>query len=98
MPLTSRAPAHRGDRAHRPSAQGGLNLALKLLHESETEDPILSVVNLIDIFLVVIAAQLITIAKNPQMNPFSKKDFTVITDLGKPNIEIAIKNGVSGEH
>jgi len=73
-------------------------LALKLLHESETEDPILSVVNLIDIFLVVIAAQLITIAKNPQMNPFSKKDLTVITDLGKPNIEIAIKNGVSGEH
>ena len=31
-------------------------MSLKLLHEPETEDPILSVVNLIDIFLVIIAA------------------------------------------
>ena len=30
-------------------------MSLKLLHETETEDPILSVVNLIDIFLVIIA-------------------------------------------
>ena len=35
-------------------------MSLKLLHEPETEDPILSVVNLIDIFLVIIAALLIT--------------------------------------
>ena len=68
-------------------------MALKLLHEPETEDPILSVVNLIDIFLVVIAALLITIAKNPLMNPFSKQDVTVITDPGKPNMAITIKKG-----
>ena len=73
-------------------------MALKLLHEPETEDPILSVVNLIDIFLVVIAALLITIAKNPLMNPFSKQDVTVITDPGKPNMEITIKKGEKVEH
>ncbi|OAJ71297.1 hypothetical protein A7976_06005 [Methylobacillus sp. MM3] len=66
---------------------------MKLLHEPETEDPILSVVNIIDIFLVIIAALLITIAKNPLMNPFSKQDVTVITDPGKPSMEMIVKKG-----
>jgi len=68
-------------------------MALKLLHEPESDDPILSVVNLIDIFLVVIAALLITIAQNPLINPFSKRDVTVIVDAGKPGMEIAVKQG-----
>lgn len=68
-------------------------MALKLLHESESDDPILSVVNLIDIFLVVIAALLITVAQNPMLNPFSKQDVTVITDAGKPSMEIVVKKG-----
>lgn len=68
-------------------------MALKLLHEAETDDPILSVVNLIDIFLVVIAALLITVAQNPMINPFNKQDVTVITDPGKPNMEITVKKG-----
>lgn len=73
-------------------------MGLKLLHEPETEDPILSVVNLIDIFLVIIAALLITIARNPLMNPFSKQDVTVITDAGKPSMEVVIKKGEKVEH
>ena len=63
-------------------------MSLKLLHEPETEDPILSVVNLIDIFLVIIAALLITVAQNPLINPFNKQDVTVITDPGKPTMEV----------
>ena len=66
-------------------------MSLKLLHEPETEDPILSVVNLIDIFLVIIAALLITVAQNPLINPFNKQDVTVITDPGKPTMEVTIK-------
>jgi hypothetical protein len=68
-------------------------MALKLLHEAENDDPILSVVNLIDIFLVVIAALLITVAQNPMINPFNKQDVTVITDPGKPTMEIMMKKG-----
>jgi hypothetical protein len=34
------------------------SMSLKLLHEPESDDPILSVVNIIDIFLVIIAALL----------------------------------------
>lgn len=66
---------------------------MKLLHEPETEDPILSVVNLIDIFLVIIAALLITVAQNPLINPFNRQDVTVITDPGKPSMEMIVKKG-----
>jgi hypothetical protein len=68
-------------------------MSLKLLHEPETEDPILSVVNLIDIFLVIIAALLITVSQNPLLNPFNQQDVTVITDPGKPSMEVMIKKG-----
>ncbi len=68
-------------------------MALKLLHESESDDPILSVVNLIDIFLVIIAALLITVAQNPMLSSFSARDVTVITDPGKPQMEITVKKG-----
>ena len=68
-------------------------MSLKLLHEPETEDPILSVVNLIDIFLVIIAALLITVAQNPMLNAFNKQDVTVITDAGKPSMEVVVKQG-----
>ncbi|SMB21091.1 conserved protein of unknown function [Sterolibacterium denitrificans] len=66
---------------------------MKFLHEPESDDPILSVVNLIDIFLVIIAALLITVAQNPLINPFSKQDVTVITDPGKPNMQMIVKKG-----
>ena len=66
---------------------------MKFLHEPESDDPILSVVNLIDIFLVIIAALLITIAQNPLLDPFTKKDVTVITDPGKPSMEMIVKQG-----
>lgn len=66
---------------------------MKFLDETESDDPILSVVNLIDIFLVIIAALLITIAQNPLLDPFTNKDVTIITDPGKDSMEMIIKKG-----
>lgn len=66
---------------------------MNFLREPESDDPILSVVNLIDIFLVIIAALLITVAQNPLLDPFAKKDVTVITDAGKPSMEMIVKQG-----
>ena len=66
---------------------------LRLMEDLGADDPILSVVNLIDVFLVVIAALLITVAKNPLLSPFSKQDVTVITDAGKPSMEVIQKRG-----
>ena len=50
-------------------------------------------INIIDIFLVIIAVLLITVAQNPSLNPFSKRDVTVTTDPGKPNREMRGKKG-----
>ncbi|MCC7548849.1 MAG: DUF2149 domain-containing protein [Burkholderiales bacterium] len=66
---------------------------MKLLHEPESDDPILSVVNLIDLFMVIIAALLITVAQNPLLNPFSNRDVTVVIDAGKPTMEMLVKEG-----
>jgi len=64
----------------------------KLLEDAEADDPILSVVNLIDVFLVIIAALLLAAANNP-MNPFSANKVTVIKNPGQPNMEIVVNDG-----
>ena len=63
----------------------------RLLEDLEDDDPILSVVNLIDVFLVIIAALLLAVANSP-VNPFSSDTLTVIRNAGQPNMEILVKN------
>ncbi len=65
---------------------------MKLLDEDEAINPALSMVNLVDVFLVLIAALLIAIAQNP-MNPFLEENVTVIKNAGQPDMEMMIKNG-----
>lgn len=65
---------------------------MRLLDEDESINPALSVVNLVDVFLVLVAALLIAIAQNP-MNPFLEENVTVIKNAGQPNMEMVIKNG-----
>lgn len=64
----------------------------RLLDDIEDDDPILSVVNLIDVFLVVIAALLLAVASNPA-NPFSAQTMTIIKNPGQPNMEMIVKDG-----
>lgn len=72
-------------------------MSLRLMDDLETDDPVLSVVNLIDVFLVIIAALLLAIANNP-MNPFTQEDVTIIKNPGKPTMEMIVKNGEVIEH
>ncbi|MFA7664843.1 MAG: DUF2149 domain-containing protein [Burkholderiaceae bacterium] len=65
---------------------------MRLMDDPDGDDPILSVVNLIDVFLVVIAALLLAVANNP-MNPFTQDNVTVIRNPGQPDMEIVIKDG-----
>ncbi|HEY6896461.1 MAG TPA: DUF2149 domain-containing protein [Rhodocyclaceae bacterium] len=67
-------------------------MKLRLMDEMEADDPILSVVNLIDVFLVIIAALLLAIANNP-LNPFSQDKLTLIRNPGTPQMEIVVKDG-----
>lgn len=65
---------------------------LRLMEDLEADDPILSVVNLIDVFLVIIAALLLAVA-NSSVNPFSSESVTIIKNPGKDNMEIIVKDG-----
>ena len=70
---------------------------LRLMDENEGDDPILSVVNLIDVFLVIIAALLLAVA-NSSVNPFSTESVTIIKNPGKDNMEIIVKDGQKVDH
>ncbi|GAA0370914.1 DUF2149 domain-containing protein [Bowmanella denitrificans] len=69
---------------------------MRLLDEDEAGNPVLSVVNLVDVFLILIAALLIAIAQNP-LNPFLDENVTVIKNAGQPDMQMIIKNGESIE-
>ena len=64
----------------------------RLHEEGENDDPLLSVINLIDVFLVLIAALLLSIAENP-LQPFSQENITVIRHAGESNMEIITRHG-----
>ena len=65
---------------------------MKFLTDEDDLDPITTAVNLVDVFLVIIAALIISIAQNP-LNPFSSENVTVIKNEGEPNMEIIVKEG-----
>ncbi|HEL3782894.1 TPA: DUF2149 domain-containing protein [Stenotrophomonas maltophilia] len=65
---------------------------MRFLDDDEADDPILSVVNLIDLFLVVTGILMIVIVRNP-LNPFTSQDVTVIENPGQANMRITIKQG-----
>jgi hypothetical protein len=65
--------------------------------EAEDDDPILSVVNIIDVFLVVIAVLLIAVIESP-VNPFATENAVVITNPGTDRMEIAIRRGREMKH
>jgi len=63
-----------------------------LAEDDEADDPILSVVNLIDLFVVIIGILLIIIVKNP-LNPFGAADAVVVENPGQANMTITVKQG-----
>lgn len=65
---------------------------MRFLDADDSDDPIVSVVNLVDLFLVIIGILLAVIASNP-LNPFSSKEVTVVENPGKPDMRITVKQG-----
>ncbi|HJP38308.1 MAG TPA: DUF2149 domain-containing protein [Gammaproteobacteria bacterium] len=66
-------------------------MALRILDEDEELNPILSVVNLVDLFVVIVAALLIVIALNP-LNPFNDDEVIIVKNPNSENMEIIIKD------
>jgi len=69
---------------------------LHILNDDE-EDPITSVVNLIDVFLVIIAVLLIVIIQNP-LNPLTSDSVVVVKNPGQDNMEMIVKEGETLKH
>lgn len=62
--------------------------------ENEDDDPILSAINLVDVFLVAIAILMIGMSNDP-LRQLMNEDLTVIRDAGKPTMEVLVKQGES---
>lgn len=60
--------------------------------DEDDNDPMLSVVNLIDLFLVIIGILMVVIAQSP-LSPFSKEKVVVIENPGEADMRITIKEG-----
>ncbi len=65
---------------------------MRFLEHDEADDPILSMVNLIDLFLVVIGILLIVIVQNP-LNPFSQDKVVVVENPGEADMRMLVKGG-----
>ncbi len=65
---------------------------MRFLDEDDANDPMLSVVNLIDLLLVVIGMLMVVIAQNP-LNPFSQDKVVVVENPGEADMRITIKDG-----
>jgi len=65
---------------------------MRFLESEEADDPILSVVNLIDLFLVVIAILMIVMLQHP-LGMSSAENVTVVENPGEADMRITIKQG-----
>lgn len=65
---------------------------LHILEDEELDDPILSIVNAVDVFLVIIAILFIIVMENP-LNPFNTDKVVVVKNPGEANMEMTIKDG-----
>lgn len=63
----------------------------------EDDDPILSVVNLVDLFLVIAVILLIIVVQNP-LNPFNAENVIVVENPGQDNMRITVKDGEELTH
>ena len=69
---------------------------LQILDDDDS-DPMLSSINLVDVFLVAIAILMISLMNNPLMQ-LAESDFSLIRDEGKPTMEIVVKKGEKLSH
>lgn len=67
------------------------------LLDEDDDDPLLSLVNLVDVFLVVVAALMLTLAAHP-LNPFGGEKVTLIRNAGQADMEIVVRDGQRIEH
>lgn len=63
---------------------------LRILDE-EDDDPMLSAINLVDVFLVLVVALLVALSIRQQSDPAAGESVTVIRNAGQPGMEITVR-------
>ena len=86
-PTATESPSAKSVKSVKPARRSRLHIL-----DEDDDDPVLSTINLIDVFLVVIGMLLIAVINNP-MNPFANDKLTIIRNEGQPNMEIITKDG-----
>ncbi len=71
--------------------QSDFKRTFRVLDEDE-DDPMLSIINLVDVFLVAIGILLIGAAQQASLTA-NADSVTIVRNAGKPNMEIVIKDG-----
>jgi hypothetical protein len=68
-------------------------MSLKHFHvlQEDDDDPMLSAVNLVDVFLVLVVALLTAVAAQSQTSAASQDKVTIIKNEGQPNMEIIVR-------
>lgn len=67
-------------------------MGLKILDEDDELNPMLSVINLVDVFVVFAAALLMIIVQNP-LNPFNSEDMVLVKNPNTDKMEMIVKKG-----
>jgi len=70
---------------------------MRFIESDENDDPMLSVVNLIDLFLVITVILMILVVKN-SLNPFNKENVVVVENPNQSNMKITMKEGQELKH
>jgi hypothetical protein len=65
---------------------------MRFLDREDDDDPLLSIVNLVDLFLVIIGVLMVVIVTSP-LNPFSSENVTIVENPGEADMRIVVKRG-----
>lgn len=71
-------------------------MSLRQTIDGEDDDPLLSLVNLIDVFLVIVAALMLAVGRSP-MAAAAGERVTIIRNAGTPNMEMIVQDGAKVE-
>jgi hypothetical protein len=68
-------------------------MSLKHIHllQEDDDDPMLSAVNLVDVFLVLVVALLTAVAAQSQTSVSPQDKVTIIKNAGAPNMEVIVR-------
>lgn len=67
-------------------------MKIRILQDEDDSNPMLSVINLVDVFVVMVAALMMIIVINP-LNPYNSDDMVIVKNPNSDQMEMVVKKG-----